>query len=268
LRLAGTAGFTALDLPMGELVAMAGESSAQAVRERFAQARVRPGSWGLPVNFRADDATYRQDLEQLPRYAALAQALGSPWCTTWILPFSDCLPYADNMQVHAERLQPIGRILADHGCRFGLEFVGPATLRAGHAYPFIHTIDGALELARHIGTGNVGLLLDCYHWYTAHGTVQDLARLNATDIVSVHLNDAVPGREVDEQLDQERMLPGTSGIIDVTGFLRALARMGYDGPVAVEPFSATVNALPAEERVRAAAQSLQAVFAQAGLMRP
>jgi predicted xylose isomerase-like sugar epimerase len=54
-------------------------------------------------------------------------------------------------------------------------------------------------------------------------------------------------------------------VIDITTFLQSLQRMGYDGPVVVEPFSAEVNALPASERVQAVAQSLSGVLARAGI---
>ncbi len=265
LRLARDNGFAALDLPLTELRARAERGSAAEVRALFDAAGVRPGAWGLPVNFRGDDAAYRAGLDELPRYAALARELGSPWCSTWILPFSDELEYAANMERHVARLRPAAQVLADHGCRLGLEFVGPKTLRAGHRYEFLSTIDGALDLAERIGTGNVGLLLDCYHWYTSHGTVEDLATLRAEQVVYVHLNDAPAGRAVDEQLDQQRLLAGASGMIDVVGFLQALDRIGFDGPVAVEPFNAEVNALPPAERVRAVAESLRRVFALAGV---
>ena len=267
LGLARTNGFDGLDLSMGELQRLAGESSIQDVRDRFSAAGVRPGGWGLAVDFRTDDAAYQRGLADLPAQAALAQDLGSPWCSTWILPFSDELDYEANMRRHAERLRPVAQTLADHGCRLGLEFVGPKTLRAGRRHEFIHTIAGALELGERIGTGNTGLLLDCFHWYTAHGTAEDLAGLSAEQVVYVHVNDAVGGRGPDEQIDNQRMLPGTGGVIDITEFLQALQRMGYDGPVAVEPFNAEINALPEPERVRMAGESLARIWAQAGLRR-
>ena len=268
LRLARTNGFEGLDLPLGELLQLAERTSVREVRERFHAAGVRPGGWGPPVDFRHDEETYRAGLATLPRYAALAHELGSPWCATWILPYSDELDYEANMDHHVRRLRPIAQILADHGCRFGLEFVGPRTARAGHRYAFIHTIDGALELGERLGTGNTGLLLDCWHWYTSHATREDLARLRADQVVYVHVNDAPPGRDVDEQIDDQRLLPGASGVIDIAGFLQALDRMGYDGPVVAEPFNAELNAMPPADRVRLTGQSLAKIWAQAGLHPP
>jgi sugar phosphate isomerase/epimerase len=267
LGLAATNGYDGLDLAMDQLLDLVAETSIQDVKDRYQAAGVRPGAWGLPVDFRGAEDAYQRGMERLPGHAQLAQALGSPWCATWILPYSDELDFQANMERHATRLRPAARILAEHGCRLGLEFVGPATQRAGHRYEFIHTIAGALELGDRIGTGNVGLLLDSFHWYTAHGTRDDLARLNADQVVFVHVNDAVAGRGPDEQIDNQRMLPGATGVIDIAAFLQALQRMGYAGPVVVEPFNAELRALPAPERARLAAESLAKVWAQAGLHR-
>jgi sugar phosphate isomerase/epimerase len=266
LNLARISDFDGLDLPIKELVDLVKTTSLQDILDRFHDAGVRPGGWGLPFDFRGDDAAYQEGLRLLPECAALAQALGSPWCFTWILPFSDQLDYAANMDRHAQRLRPVASILADHGCRFGLEFVGPATARVGHVHQFIYTIDGALELADRIGGNNVGLLVDCWHWYTSHGTAEDLARLTAQQVVYVHVNDAPADREVDAQIDNQRLLPGKSGVIDIVSFLHALVVMGYEGPVVVEPFNAEVKALPAAERVRAAADSLNDIWAKAGII--
>ncbi|MGH2409103.1 MAG: sugar phosphate isomerase/epimerase family protein, partial [Chloroflexota bacterium] len=248
-----------------ELVRLTDHVSVQALHDRFSASGVRPGAWGVPVDHGGEEAGYQAALRALSRVAALAQSLGTPWCATVIRPFSDERAYDANMEFQVARLRPVARILADHGCRLGLEFIGPKTLRDGHPYPFISTIDGALELGAQLGTGNVGLLLDAFHWYTSHATLADIQRLTAADIVYVHVNDAVTGRAIDEQMDLERDLPGATGLIDIAGFLRAVADTGFDGPVAVEPFSQAVMALEPDDRVRAAGTSLAQAWAAAGL---
>ena len=97
-----------------------------------------------------------------------------------------------------------------------------------------------LALGREIGP-NVGLLLDCWHWYTSHGTLDDLKRLTAEQVVYVHVNDAPAGIPVDEQQDMVRALPGETGVIDIVGFLQTLRAIGYDGPVTPEPFKKELN---------------------------
>src|SRR5262249_45175892 len=134
-----------------------------------------------------------------------------------------------------------------------------------HRYEFVHTIPMALDLLTAVDRANVGLLLDCYHWYTSGGTLADLRQLAASQVVYVHLNDAPAGVDIAEQLDDVRLLPGARGVIDLTGFLRALHTIGYDGPVAVEPFDAELASMAPDRRVALAAESLDAAFAAAGV---
>jgi len=260
LGLAHAASFEGLDLHLPNLLDLAARTSVQDLKDRFGASGVRAGAWSVPVDHGADDASYQAALKALPRAAALAHALGSPWCCTVIRPFSDQWDYAANLEHHVARLRPVAQVLADQGCRLGLEFIGPKTLRVGHAHAFIHTLDEALDLGARLGTGNVGLLLDAYHWYTSHAALQDIQKLSARDIVYVHVNDAVAGRAIDEQLDLERELPGASGLIDGLTFMRTVAGTGFDGPVAVEPFNAAVLGLDPPDRARVACESLARIW--------
>lgn len=267
IELARTAGFEGLDFNVREVADLARAHGVVYVRELFGNAGLRPGVWGLPVAWR-DDARWEENLRELPGLAAVAQQLGARRTSTWMLPFSDERDFPENFTWHVERFRPIAQVLRDAGIAFGIEFIGPKTLRAGHRYDFISTMDGLLDLARAIGTGNVGLLLDAYHLYTSGGQVADLDRIQAQDVVQVHVNDAIAGVARDEQLDQVRDLPMAQGVIDIGGFLRKLNQLGYDGPVTVEPFSKRINALAAhdpEAAARETAASLERSWRAAGL---
>ena len=156
-------------------------------------------------------------------------------------------------------------MLAEHGCRLGLEFIGPRTMRENLRYGFIYSPEGMLCLAEAIGA-NVGLLMDAYHWYTAGGNLADIRTLRAEDVVYVHVNDAPAGVAIEAQLDQVRRLPGATGVIDIAGFLRALESIGYDGPVTPEPFRKELAALPSDEaRLKAVGAAMDRIFATAGI---
>jgi sugar phosphate isomerase/epimerase len=265
LELARTHGFDALDVSVSMLRQAARDRSAGELAERFAAHGLRPGGFRLPFDYQARRDDFAADLRRLRLVARAAGALGSRWCYYWIEPTSKELTFAQNTAIQVERLRAITDVLAEFGCRLGLEPIGPRTLRVGARYEFVHSIPMALELFEAVDCPNVGLLLDCYHWYTSHGTLAELDTLDASQVVYVHINDAVSGVPVDEQLDDARQLPGTTGVIDLNGFLRALARIGYDGPVAVEPFDRGLASLAVDERVRLAADSVRAAFAAAGI---
>lgn len=211
---------------------------------------------GLPVDFRRDEKTFQEGLAKLPRIAAGLQRAGARRVGTWLGPSHDELTYNANFKQHAARLRAVTEILKDHGLRLGLEYVGTQLLLVGKRYPFLHTMAEARELIAAIGTGNVGLVLDTWHWWTAGDTEADILALKNDDVVSVDLNDAPKDVPKALQKDNERELPAATGVIDVATFLNALVKIGYDGPVRPEPFNKVLNALDNEPACAAASTAL------------
>jgi len=117
------------------------------------------------------------------------------------------------------------------------------------------------ELVSSIGTPNVGLLLDSWHWYTSHGTVKELLRLSNRDVIHVHVNDAPAGIPTDQQIDSRRKLPVTTGVIDLKGFINALVKIGYDGPVECEPFDRELSRMEDNAALKKIIESLNRLWA-------
>ena len=66
-------------------------------------------------------------------------------------------------------------------------------------YPFIHTMAEMRELIAAIDQPNIGLVLDSWHWYTAHETEADLLALKGSDVICCDLNDAPAGIPTDHR---------------------------------------------------------------------
>jgi len=262
IDLAQRHGWQGLDLPTGEAVRLAAERTPDDVAALFEQAGLRLGGWGLPIDWRTDYD--RAALATLDQHAALAQRLGCTRVYTWLPPASDELPFRENFDRHVAQLQPIAEVLAAHGCRLGLEFVGQRTKREDQRYGFIYSLEGMLCLAQAIGP-NVGLLLDSYHWYCSLGTLADIRALRVEDVVYVHINDAPDGVAVEAQLDLVRRLPTATGVIDLAGFMGALREVGYAGPVTPEPFEQRLKELPPDDACRTAHDSMLELWRRAGL---
>jgi len=265
VEMAKIGGFQGIEISIIEIEEILKSKRIDEVRRLAEENGLRFGGWGLPVNFRGDLDTYRADLGKLPSYAKIAEEIGCNRVFTWLLPFSDELPFKENFEFHVDRLRPIAEILEDHKCGFGLEFVGPKTSRINHKYEFIYTMDGMLRLCDEIGTGNLGLLLDSWHWYTTYGTTGQVKKLKSEQVVYVHINDAPSGIPIEEQIDNVRCLPGETGVIDLVGFLRALREIGYDGPVTPEPFSRKLKEVTAVEAVKLTGKHLCEVWEEAGI---
>ncbi len=241
LNLAKETGFAGLDFSIAEAAALAEARDAGYVRALFEEAGIKYGAWGMPVRWQHPD--WRDDLAALPAYAALGAEIGALRTSTWCPPSSSERAFDENYAWHLERFKAIAEVCADHGVRFGIEFIGPQSLRPADQHDFIYDMDGMLELAAACGTGNVGLLLDAWHLYTSGGAVADMDKISNADIVNVHVNDAPTGLSMAEYNDHDRRLPTETGVLPLEGFMKKLAALSYDGPVTPEPFSKRVNAL-------------------------
>jgi sugar phosphate isomerase/epimerase len=232
LNAASEAGFPAVEYSVEPFAKMADEQSETAAIELLTSRNLQLGSFHLPVEFRKDEKTFQEQLKHLPKLASMARKLGTDRCCTWMLPSTD-EPVAEYTSRFIRRLRECAKILGEHGIRFGIEWVGPKTMRTAK-HDFIHTMPGALEFIDAIGEDNIGLLFDSYHWFTSHGTVQDILNLTEKQVVLVHVNDAYD-LPIDEHIDTQRLLPG-EGIIDLKGMLGALRQIGYNHAVSVETF--------------------------------
>jgi sugar phosphate isomerase/epimerase len=268
IALARDAGFAGLAFDIRLAAQAVADQGAEAVLTQFAQAGVRPAHWSLPVAWR-DDARHETDLRDLPRLASVAHELGATRTATYMPSGSDERPFQENVAWHVARLRPIAEILRNAGCRSGIEFIGPKTYRATFRHEFIYTLDGLMDLIAAIGVDNVGVMLDSWHLFASGGTLADLDQLTNEDIIVVHVNDAPAGIAWDDQIDTVRTLPMETGVIDLAGFMQALRKLGYDGPVMPEPFSQRVSDLAATDPLAAAseaARSMEALWRLSGVM--
>ena len=107
-------------------------------------------------------------------------------------------------------------------------------------------------------------MIDSWHWWTARETLDDITALSNSQVVSADLNDAPPGIEREEQRDNQRELPATTGMIDAAGFLGALAKIGYDGPIRAEPFNQRLNEMDDDTASATTAAAMKRAFALLG----
>jgi sugar phosphate isomerase/epimerase len=240
ISLAAKYGFEAVDPNAGYLATL---SDGQ-LQDLLADMKAKGISWGaagLPVEFRQHEAKFNEGMAALVKIAPVLRRAGVTRVTTWIMPCSAQLTYRQNFEQHVVRLRAAARVLADHGQRLGLEYVGTQSLRDSQKYPFLHTMAETRELIGEIGTGNIGLALDSWHWWTAGDSQADILALKNEDIVLVDLDDAPAGIAREQQIDSQRELPAATGVIDVGQFLGAVLMVGYDGPMRAEPFNKALN---------------------------
>jgi len=267
VSLAARHGFSGVEFSIDNAAQLVAQTSFADVAAIFESHKVLPIVMNLPVDWRGDENTFETGLANLPLLARLAQDLDCTRCVTPVFPDAG-IRAAEYASQSTRRLVEIARVLADNGLRLGLEFLGPKHFRTNPDNVWFYDIAGALQavesISRTARLENLGLLVDSWHWYTSGGTAMDLASIPIEQIVAVHINDA-PDLPRDAQIDNARLLPGQSGIIDIQAFLQTLAAIGYDGPLGVETFSAELNSLAPDQAAARAAASVTQVLNNAGI---
>ncbi|HVZ48690.1 MAG TPA: sugar phosphate isomerase/epimerase family protein [Gemmatimonadaceae bacterium] len=268
LALAERHGFGGFDPSLVQLHDEVTRHGAAAVRGWFVGHGLQMGAWTLPfMPWHVPEAEWQDWLARLPALAASAAAVGALRAAIWTFPGSNDFAYEENFRHYVRRFQPVARVLGAHGIRLGLEAVGPETAQRQYRHPFLRKPAEAWRLAQAIAP-NCGVVLDSYHWHCAGGTRAELAALPAASIVQAHVCDGRAGRTLAQQMDLERRLPGESGVVDLDGFMSALAAHRFDGPVTAEPFDDDVNALGVEGATARTARATRAAVARAVLSAP
>lgn len=262
IALASRNGFGGIEFNVQDAADVSKEITQPAMIELFQAADIAPAFFGLPVDWRNDTSTFQSDLKKLPRLARMAQEMGCTATGTWLPPTVDQDERYFRSQA-TRRFHDIASILGDFDIRLALEWVGPLTTRVDAlkrgAREFVWNLPATIELIADIDApiDNVGLLVDSFHWFTTGATVEDIAALGAK-VVYVHVNDA-PDKPRDEQIDNQRLLPG-DGVIDLDAFFEGLNGAGYTGYVAVETFNKDLWAAGPEEAARRAAEAMRRIL--------
>jgi len=256
-HLAARVGFPATEVNLDKAM----EEGLDSTRALLAELKIKPAVVDLPVQWRKDDATFREGLKKLGEPAHFAAALGCPRMIDWVMPSSDT-PKAELRKIFRDRFSACAAILASHQVRLGLEFVSPVHLRKRFKYEFIWRMDEMLEFAKECGP-NVGFLLDAWHWHHAGATTKDILDAGGARIVHVHVSDA-PDLPPEKILDNKRLLPG-EGVIDLTGFFRALRQAGFERGVSPEILGRGLREMPPEEGAKLGLDTTLAVMRKAGV---
>ncbi len=233
------------------------------------QYELAPGAFAFSAAFNAcyADADFEQSLVPFEQDLAICRAAGFTCCVGYVQPSSDTLDYYGHFSLLSKRLKRLKPLLEAHGVRLGLEFIGPTTMRHERRFDFIHTLDGLRALiaaadAQHC----VGLKLDALHWYTSGAGLLDLEKLSPREIVYVEVNDALDGDYDRFTLPEfERELPGATGIINLTGMLKSLNALGFEGPIVVEPWNARLREMAPVDAVEQAKCALDRCLRKANI---
>jgi len=259
LRVASEAGFKGVEFAIERADEYAKRNSVAALKQLFEGCGVAPAQWGLPVPFMRDEKEVDGAVQKLPRLCELAREIGADTAMI-VVPFRTAQPIEQARDTLVRQVKKAARAAAPCGVRLALEFIGLRFESPGER-DFIIDLRQTLDLINRIGEPNVGVMLDCFHFYTGGSEIADLRAMPGEKLYMIHIDDA-PAGPVESLTDNMRVLPG-QGVIGVAELLAECRRIGYDGFVSLELFGEELRAM---EPLRAAVigfEATQKVIAEA-----
>jgi sugar phosphate isomerase/epimerase len=266
IELALTFGFTGIDLNMAEFATRARLKGMPYARRLLDSAKLRVGTFALPLEWDTDDESFQRELKKLPEYADCAAALGCTRCTALLAPAGNQRPYHENFEFHRHRFHDICMALKPAGISLAVGFQAAEHLRRNQTFQFIHDLDALTLLLNMVAASNLGLLLDIWELVAAGGSLETVRKMPPHQIVSVVVADMPAGVAVADLDEKSRLLPGGENPrIDVAAYLAVLRELGYDGPVTVKPSRTAFQSRRRDVVVKQTAEALDKVWRAAGL---
>lgn len=254
VEIAAECGYGALEIWAGKLDAYLASHTLDDLRAKMRNFGVVPWCINSIEDITFRDAARRRDLlEQVEKMAAVAREIGAP--SIVVVPgrgpggFNRAESIGDAVDV----LRAMSDVAGEVSLAF--EFLG----KPGCAVP---SLDMAVEIVEAVDRGNVGLVIDTFHFHAGGSRIEDIARVPVEKLLVVHLN-GCEDRPRGELADEHRLYPG-EGPMPIVAILSALRDRGYDGVASIEIFRPEYWEQNSREVARTARERASGVLAAAG----
>lgn len=128
-------------------------------------------------------------------------------------------------------------------------------------FSMVDSLQDTLTLMQGAGAKNGGICFDLWHIAKLRIPHEEIAKIPPQYVVSVELNDGTfeaPWSLHEDTVNHRRFCG--EGEFDVKGFLAALEKTGYSGPIGIEVLSQELRPLPLNEAVTKAFKTTMAQF--------
>jgi sugar phosphate isomerase/epimerase len=264
IELALSFGFDAMDIDLIDFQQQAETFGVPHARRLMVSARLKCGVFRLPVTLDADEATFKAEMEALPKRLEFAQATEATRATASIAAASDEHSFKDFFEQYRTRLDEIGGMLDPHNISLGLAITPEAGARAEKSHQFIHTFEGLLGLLA-VSHPRVGAVVDSWAMHITGEPLEMIAKVPKGRIVEVRLSDAPRDVAAGELTHAQRLMPGDTGVIHSAAVLTQAKNAGFDGPVTPWADRSTLAGRGRERIVKVAGDRLEAAWREAGL---
>lgn len=264
IELALSFGFDGMDIDLLDLEKQAAIYGVEHARRLMVSARLKSGSFRLPVQLDAPEKEFEAELAELPKRLELAAAAECHRAIATLAPATTDHSFKDFFELHRIRLHTIGDLLSPHGIQLGLAIRPERPAGDETSSPFICTFEALLGLVS-VAHERIGAVVDAWALHVTGEPVAMVAKVPKGRIVEVRLSDAPRGTAGSALTEVDRLMPCETGTIAVAEVLKAAEAAGFDGPVTPWAHRSTLAGRGREKIVRLAGERMEQAWKEAGM---
>ncbi|MEC1069390.1 2-keto-myo-inositol isomerase [Priestia megaterium] len=192
------------------------------------------------------ETEYKEVIEEFKGMLETAQKIGAPYIVAVPLVTEQKIIKGEIKDSCVQVLNELSELAEPYGVKIAVEFVG-------HPQCTVNTFGQAYDIVQAVNRGNVGLVLDCFHFHAMGSKLEDLKQADISKIFIVHIDDT-EDFPIGFLTDEDRVWPGL-GAIDLDAIFSTLKEKGYKDAVSVELFRPEYYQLSAEEAIKKAKET-------------
>ncbi len=188
------------------------------------------------------------------RFIRMCKIAESLQCVTIIVVPSPNKTKLSNTQIKEDALEALN-VLADIGQKYNIRL---AFEFLGFKDTSVNSFTQCYDIINAVNRDNVGLVLDCFHFYAGGSNPEELREADPEKIFVFHINDSI-NLPLQKLQDSDRVWPG-EGVIPLNKILGILKEIGFDGVATVELFNPEYWKWDPEKTIRIAKQKTEKVI--------
>ncbi len=229
-------------------------------------AKLNAAFFSLPIVWDVEDQTFAKQLEQLVEIATVMKEQECHRVLAQLPSSSATRGFQENFDFHVRRFNDIAKLLEAYDMRLGLGFQAFSEEEAEVSHSFIRDWKTLKTFVENLSPSNVAPVFDLFHVVAAEGDMNLLEEIPSEGIEAVFLCDLPSVEQLAELNDLQpshRLLPGSTGRVDLGVVLGQLAQHQFNGPIIPSASRKSVNARRnIEEAVKLAGEAMDAALQQ------
>lgn len=252
LKYAEKYGFDFIEFQMGPLDKYLENHSLDELNEFFAGSRIKPFSLNALVFFNLKSGTELEEV--IKEFMRMCNIAGKLHIDTIILVPSPKIEGLSAKDVLKDSVQIIER-LAEIGNKYGIKL---AYELLGFPGTSVNNFSQCYEIIQEVDREDVGIVLDCFHFYASGSAIKDLEAADANKIFVFHIDDSKEG-PLETLTDADRLWPG-DGVVPLDKILHILKTKNFEGAATIELFNPDYWKWDPEKTIRVAKEKTESII--------